>query len=151
MSWLLRDWPSKLKNWCDQHLQGMLNYPPSYLLYSAQKIIKSSWAPSFPGNDRKGLGIVNVEGYFCGRSWVGMILPTPTAEWSASLEQPCSKVMVTPLLLLSSEDNLRMNCSPVCLFNVCGPGLHMKWVFASQETLTKLTRSTRDHYCSCIR
>ena len=25
------------------------------------------------------------------------------------------------------------------------------WVFASQEMLTKLTRSTRDHFCSCIR
>ena len=24
----------------------------------------------------------------------------------------------------------------------------MEWVFASQETLSKLTRSTRDHYCS---
>ena len=47
--------------------------------------------------------------------WVGLMLPTPTAEWSASLEQPCRKVMVTPLLLLSSEDNLMMNCSPVCL------------------------------------
>jgi hypothetical protein len=35
-----------------------------------------------------------------------IILPTPTAEWSASLEQLCRKVMVTPLLLLSSEDNL---------------------------------------------
>ena len=46
--------------------------------------------------------------------WVGLILPTPTAEWSASLEQPCRKVMVIPLLLLFSEDNLRMNCSPVC-------------------------------------
>ena len=32
---------------------------------------------------------------------VGMILPTPTAEWSVSLEQPCRKVMVTPLLLMS--------------------------------------------------
>ena len=27
----------------------------------------------------------------------------------------------------------------------------VEWVLASQETLTKLTRSTRDHYCSCIR
>ena len=45
----------------------------------------------------------------------GMTLPTPTAEWSASLEQPCRKAMVTPLLLLSSEDNLMMNCVPVCL------------------------------------
>ena len=26
----------------------------------------------------------------------------------------------------------------------------VEWVFASQETLTKLTRSTRDHYCNCI-
>ena len=25
-----------------------------------------------------------------------------------------------------SVDNLRMNCSPVCLSNVCGPGLHRK-------------------------
>ena len=31
--------------------------------------------------------------------WVGLILPTLTAEWSASLEQPCWKVMVTPLNL----------------------------------------------------
>ena len=30
------------------------------------------------------------------------------------------------LLLLSLEDNLRMNCSPVRLSNVCGPGLHRK-------------------------
>ena len=28
------------------------------------------------------------------------------------------KVMVTPLLLCLSEDNLRMSCSPVCLSNV---------------------------------
>ena len=28
------------------------------------------------------------------------------AEWSASLEQPCRKVMVIPILLLSLEDNL---------------------------------------------
>ena len=41
---------------------------------------------------------------------LGLILPTPTAEWSASLEQPCKKVLVTPLLLLSSEDDLMMNC-----------------------------------------
>ena len=44
-------------------------------------------------------------------------------------KQPCSKVMVIPLLLLSSEDNLRMNCSPVlsvCLSNVYGQGLHRK-------------------------
>ena len=34
--------------------------------------------------------------------------------------------MVIPLLLLSLEDNLRMNCSPVRLSNVCGPGLHKK-------------------------
>ena len=36
------------------------------------------------------------------------------------------QVMVLPLLLLSLQDNLRMNCSPVCLSNVCGPGLHRK-------------------------
>ena len=41
-------------------------------------------------------------------------------------KQPCRKVIVIPLLLLSSEDNLRMNCSPVCLSNDCGPGLHRK-------------------------
>ena len=35
------------------------------------------------------------------------IRTTPTAEWSASLEQPCRKVLVISLLLLSSEDNLR--------------------------------------------
>ena len=29
---------------------------------------------------------------------------TPTAEWSVSLVQPCRKVMVTPLLLLSSKE-----------------------------------------------
>ena len=33
------------------------------------------------------------------KEWAGLILPTPTAEWSASLEQLCRKVMVTPLLL----------------------------------------------------
>ena len=49
------------------------------------------------------------------RMGIVMILPTPTAEWSASLEQPCMKVMVTHLLLLSSEDNLTMNCLPVGL------------------------------------
>ena len=39
------------------------------------------------------------------------------------------KVIVIPLLLLSSEDNLRINCSPVCpMSNVCGPWLHrMLW------------------------
>ena len=35
--------------------------------------------------------------------WVGLILPTPTAEWSASLEQPCRKVMVTPLVYLPND------------------------------------------------
>ena len=45
--------------------------------------------------------------------WFSALLST--AEWSASLEQPCRKVMVTPLPLLSSEDNLMMNCLPVCL------------------------------------
>ena len=33
--------------------------------------------------------------------WVGMLLPAPTVEWSASLEQPCRKVVVIPLLLFS--------------------------------------------------
>ena len=46
-------------------------------------------------------------------SWVGMILPTPTA-------------MVTTFILLSSEDNLRMKCLPVLSVNVYDPGLHRK-------------------------
>ena len=41
-----------------------------------------------------------------------MILSTPTAEWSASLEKPCRKVMVIPLLWFHLGDNL-MNCLPV--------------------------------------
>ena len=31
--------------------------------------------------------------------WVGMILPTPTAEWSASLEQPCEGKGHTPSIV----------------------------------------------------
>ena len=58
-------------------------------------------------------------------------------------------LMVIPLLLLSSEDNLWMNCSPVlsvqCLWSGA-PQEAVEWVFAGQETLTKLPRSTRDHY-----
>ena len=54
-----------------------------------------------------------------------------------------------------SEDNLMMNCLPVRrLSKVFDLGLHRKLLsgfYASQEMLTKLTRSTRDHYCSCIR
>ena len=41
--------------------------------------------------------ILDLENLEC--TWVGMLLPTPTAEWSASLEQPCRKVI--PLLQLS--------------------------------------------------
>ena len=53
-----------------------------------------------------------------------LTLPTPIAEWSASLEQPCRKVIVIPILLPSSEDDLLMNCLSVRLSNVFDPGLH---------------------------
>ena len=39
---------------------------------------------------------------------------------------------------------------PLCLWSGA-PQEALGWVFASQEMLTKLTRSTRDHYCRCIR
>ena len=63
---------------------------------------------------------------------------------------PCSTSFVDrPLFYfffsLSSEDNLRMNCSPVRgSTGSCGVG------FCKLRALTKLTRSTRDHFCSCI-
>ena len=52
--------------------------------------------------------------------YVFCLLPLPTIFW---ILVSCRKVMVIPLLLLSSEDNLRMNCPPVCLSNVFGLGL----------------------------
>ena len=61
----------------------------------------------------------------------------PTAESPALLEQPCRKVMVIPLLnLLSSENNLMMNCfypsvSPILLIwgwtGRCGVGLFHRY------------------------
>ena len=53
-------------------------------------------------------------------SWVGMILPTPTA-------------MVTTFILLSSEDNLRMKCLPVLSVNVYDPEFHRKLWFGSSN------------------
>ena len=48
-----------------------------------------------------------------------MLLPSPTAEWSASLEQTRRKVMVTPLLLLSfgrEFDDKLLTCPSVQCF-----------------------------------
>ena len=61
----------------------------------------------------------------------------------------CRKVMVTPLLLLSSEDYLIMNCLPVCLSmfifrsstGSCGL---LESNVKRQETLTLFSRSTQD-------
>ena len=51
----------------------------------------------------------------------------PTAESSASLEQPCSvgRLLIYPYYFFLLEDNL-MNCVAAGLSNITDPGLHRK-------------------------
>ena len=72
-----------------------------------------------------------------------------TAGESAAAESEPSpadidQVWSHPFFYCLSEDNLRMNCSPDVLVWSGAPQEAVEWVFASQETLTKLTRSTQD-------
>ena len=55
-----------------------------------------------------------------------------------------SKVMVTPLLLLSSEDNWMMDCLPVCLSMFMIRSSTGSCGVKRLETLTKLPRSLLD-------